>query len=119
MDTFAAPITDAPRYQYPIVWLSIVAFLLYFCVFREENDIDDYLRDNVIVDPVKEVSQLEQKLEKEKAAGLNTKKTEMQLEKVRMLMDGDRQVLDRHLLKMAEAKTANKSVIGFQESFKK
>ncbi|KAJ8897670.1 hypothetical protein PR048_003020 [Dryococelus australis] len=32
---------DAPPYQPIVVSFSLAVFLLYFCVFREENDIDE------------------------------------------------------------------------------
>jgi len=35
--------SNAPWYQMHIVIASISVFMLYFCVFREENDIDDQL----------------------------------------------------------------------------
>lgn len=41
-DTFFRQ-SNAPWYQVHIVVGSIVVFLLYFCVFREENDIDEQL----------------------------------------------------------------------------
>jgi len=41
-DTFFRQ-SNAPWYQGHIVVGSVVVFLLYFCVFREENDIDERL----------------------------------------------------------------------------
>jgi len=38
---------DAPWYQSHCVFLSIVAFLTYFCILREENDIDLLLDSNL------------------------------------------------------------------------
>ena len=39
-DTFCRK-SNAPWYQSFVVSGSIIVFLLYFCVFREENDIDE------------------------------------------------------------------------------
>jgi len=42
-DTFLHSKTKFPWYQPPIVLVSTVVFLIYFCILREENDIDDEL----------------------------------------------------------------------------
>lgn len=41
--TFRPPERDVPPAQRWSVLLSISAFLIYFCVLREENDFDEYL----------------------------------------------------------------------------
>ena len=43
VDTFSPPPKDMPWYQPYSVILSIVAFLVYFGILREENDIDQEL----------------------------------------------------------------------------
>ena len=35
--------TNYPEYQTMLISISLTVFLLYFCVFREENDIDERL----------------------------------------------------------------------------
>ncbi|CAH1794683.1 unnamed protein product [Owenia fusiformis] len=39
-NTFGAPIGKWPWYQPYVLAISTAVFLLYFCVFREENDLD-------------------------------------------------------------------------------
>lgn len=34
---------NMPDYQPPIVLISLAVFLIYFCILREENDIDELL----------------------------------------------------------------------------
>ncbi|XP_014489419.1 PREDICTED: uncharacterized protein LOC106752316 [Dinoponera quadriceps] len=44
IDEYRIPyIDDIPEYQPIIVVLSISTFLIYFCILREENDIDELL----------------------------------------------------------------------------
>ena len=44
IDTFAPiPKYMPPRYQLPIMGLSLTVFLLWFAVLREENDIDEMM----------------------------------------------------------------------------
>lgn len=38
-----SPKSDAPPIQGPLVVLSISVFMMYFCIIREENDIDEGL----------------------------------------------------------------------------
>ena len=67
-DTFCRE-SKAPWYQPYVVSGSITVFLLYFCVFREENDIDERmgktiwekvppLRDQVLEHKIREGTQL-------------------------------------------------------------
>ena len=42
-ETFEAPKNDWPWYQVHIVRFSVLVFLVYFCMLREENDIDQLL----------------------------------------------------------------------------
>lgn len=42
-ETFRPPPSDAPAAQKYSVVLSLCAVLIYFCVLREENDVDDLL----------------------------------------------------------------------------
>lgn len=37
---YRIPDSDKPWYQGPIISLSLTVFLIYFCILREENDID-------------------------------------------------------------------------------
>lgn len=32
-----------PSYEIPLVMISVIVFLIYFCILREENDIDALL----------------------------------------------------------------------------
>ncbi|KZC05728.1 hypothetical protein WN55_04668, partial [Dufourea novaeangliae] len=41
------PSQDVPKYQGIIVSLSVTIFLVYFCILREENDIDQKLTKNM------------------------------------------------------------------------
>jgi len=100
-----------PWYESYVVLVSLTAFMLYFCVFREENDIDDFLRDNVVFNPVSEVEQLKKRIVKEKADGLDTTDTEARLKKMESLMYGDQEVLEKHLKHIEKAKKTNQSVI--------
>ncbi|XP_035227813.1 uncharacterized protein LOC118200012 [Stegodyphus dumicola] len=34
-----------PKIQSTAIMLSLIAFMVYFCMLREENDLDDWLRD--------------------------------------------------------------------------
>ena len=43
MNSFRPPERDAPWYEKISVLLSTSIFLLYFCVFREENDLDAHI----------------------------------------------------------------------------
>lgn len=35
--------SDAPEYQPTVVALSLAVFMIYFCILREENDVDENL----------------------------------------------------------------------------
>merc|ERR1719233_2538688 len=47
-ESFVLPKRNGPRYETIIVKTSFLAFMVYFCALREENDLDDFLRDNVV-----------------------------------------------------------------------
>lgn len=38
---------DAPRYQETVVMTCFAIFLIYFCILREENDIDEAMAKNI------------------------------------------------------------------------
>lgn len=40
VDEYRIPHKDVPSYQPIVVMISLAAFLVYFCILREENDID-------------------------------------------------------------------------------
>ena len=37
------PQADRPKYEKQSIWSSMMVFMLYFFVFREENDVDLYI----------------------------------------------------------------------------
>ena len=37
------PQAARPKYEKQSIWCSMVVFMLYFFVFREENDVDHYI----------------------------------------------------------------------------
>lgn len=53
-----------PWYQPGVVWLSLVTFLIYFCILREENDIDLMLY-NDLEDTLQQKFEIHQKSKKE------------------------------------------------------
>ena len=100
------PKRNGPRYESIIVKTSFLAFMVYFCALREENDLDDFLRDNVVWDPVGECNTLQQRFDKERAEGLDTSETEQRLRKMEALVSGDHEVLNQRLREIEQARAA-------------
>ncbi|EFN84830.1 hypothetical protein EAI_10288 [Harpegnathos saltator] len=70
VDEYRIPYEDKePRYQSVLVTLSLIAFLVYFCILREENDIDDL----IYVDLETSLNRCETEYNKKKAAKLALK----------------------------------------------
>ena len=40
---FVMPQAARPKYEKQSIWCSMMVFMLYFFVFREENDVDHYI----------------------------------------------------------------------------
>lgn len=60
---------EIPSYQGPIIALSLTIFLIYFCILREENDIDEM----IYVDLNSSLKRCEEK-QNEKTVKLTTSK---------------------------------------------
>jgi len=43
IEEYRNPYKDSPWYQGYVVSASLVAFLIYFCILRDENDIDNLI----------------------------------------------------------------------------
>jgi len=81
-DTFFQK-TNAPWYQIHIVSASIAVFLLYFLVFREENDIDVMMKKS-IWERIPQLHQqdLQCQIEQGKQLGTDVSKLEQELEEL-------------------------------------
>lgn len=111
IDTFAPPVDTAPWYQRHVLKASLAIFMIYFLILREENDIDEFLTNEVMIDPSHDIVKLQRKIEEGQRAGLDTVKLEKQLEKIQAVLSGDRSVLEKQLQDMQEAKQKGQSVI--------
>nr|ALS04501.1 isoform A [Acartia pacifica] len=73
---------DYPWYQYPVITISFAAFMIYFCVLREESDIDDKLGGTQTlferVDGL-EIAQIEACIKYNEKNGLSTTKLKLRL----------------------------------------
>ncbi|XP_054720407.1 uncharacterized protein LOC129230046 [Uloborus diversus] len=73
----------APRIQSPVVVFSLTAFMIYFCVLREENDLDDWLRELETTVPIQvEEAQLRVEIEQDKGRRMDTSAKEARLEEL-------------------------------------
>lgn len=113
--SFKAVPSGAPSYQPPCVLLSLAAFLVYFLILREENDIDGYLSNNVHIymDPYGEVAHLQQQLKRELKAGNDTTQTLERLTRVKAIISakqGNTDSLDASLKRIETAKREKASV---------
>lgn len=75
---------DTPWIQSYVVGLSTAAILVYFCILREENDIDDLLRDGSLYDRIEglEKLQLESSLKYYEESGLDTRPIKKRLAEI-------------------------------------
>ncbi|KAG8194685.1 hypothetical protein JTE90_028000 [Oedothorax gibbosus] len=72
-----------PKSQSTIIVFSLTCFMVYFCMLREENDLDDWLRNIETEVPLKlEEGQLRQQIKEGKLAHLDVSYYEKRLEKV-------------------------------------
>jgi len=75
--------TNAPWYQRHFVAGSISVFLLYFCVFREENDIDEQMGQTLWMRiPALRYQTLIREIKKGKDAGTDVSELEKELEEL-------------------------------------
>jgi len=76
--------SNAPWYQVHCVTGSLAVFLLYFCVFREENDLDEYVNES-IWDKVPQLKEqdLVQKISKGKKLGTDVSELVEELKELR------------------------------------
>lgn len=107
--------SGAPSYQPICVLLSLAAFLTYFLILREENDIDAYLSNNVNIymDPYGEAVQLQKQLKRELQQGKDTTRTVERLTRVKAIIStrqGDTASLDASLKRIEKAKLEKTSV---------
>ncbi|BFZ17376.1 hypothetical protein BsWGS_20414 [Bradybaena similaris] len=70
---------DANKYEPLIVLSSFTIFMLYFCYFREENDLDEMLYKPV---PMLDELHLVQTISEMKEKGLDTRQAEAQLQEL-------------------------------------
>lgn len=81
--TFTAPMRDRPWYQPYSVLISVTIFLVYFCILREENDIDESIGTSLYARiPGLEEIQLEQAIEYNKKNGMSTEALEARLKEI-------------------------------------
>lgn len=74
---------ETPRIQPTVVVLSLTAFMVYFCILREENDLDDWLRELETTMPLQvEEAQLRAEIEDGKKKGLNISHLESRLKSI-------------------------------------
>lgn len=92
VNTFIPRKRNAPSYQPICVLSSLVAFMVYFCILREENDIDEYLGRDVFtyMDPHGQSVKLQKQLEDEMKAGKDTAATREKLAVTKTLIESDR-----------------------------
>lgn len=112
--SFISAASSAPNYQRTSVLFSLLAFMIYFCMLREENDIDEYLNESFIhMDPYGEAMRLQQQLASEVVAGVDTTLTRQKLTYVQSIISatrGDTGSLDATLKQLKAAKHEKKSV---------
>lgn len=85
VDGFASPrrMTTMPKYQPAIVLASTAAFLIYFLVLREENDIDEEIGQSIYSRiPGLEEKSIQATIQHGKLAGQNTEALEKRLKDV-------------------------------------
>jgi len=75
--------SKAPWYQVYCVTASVAVFLLYFCVLREENDVDEYIGRSIYqkIPPFRE-QVLEHKIKEGKQSGSNVGELEEELKEI-------------------------------------
>jgi len=93
------------------VVLSLAAFLGYFLILREENDVDEFLSSEVYlyVDPCGEAKTLERKIVEARAKGKDTRDLQEKLDKVALLIaqkHGDYSALESSLQRIKLQKEA-------------
>lgn len=81
--TYSGGADDGPWFQPHVITVSLSVFLLYFCVFREESDIDNELQ-RTLYSRIEglEKKQLEIRLRYNKEHGLDTEELEKRLMEV-------------------------------------
>lgn len=75
-----------PNFEFRSIQLSVIAFLVYFCILREENDIDERIREpGNLYDVLEglERKKLEEQLKTRTDKGLDTKAIRMRLSELR------------------------------------
>ncbi|XP_014663181.1 PREDICTED: uncharacterized protein LOC106805922 [Priapulus caudatus] len=85
-------------FRLTVILGSVSAFLIYFCVLREENDIDDEL-DVPLIDRIKglEETQLRQSFEYNSSKGLPTERIEQRLKEIELEKSYEQQQQDNKL----------------------
>lgn len=74
---------EAPPIQSTAIMLSLTAFMIYFCILREENDLDEWIKNLEKTMPLQvEEAQLRAEIEDCKKRGLNIKLLESRLKEV-------------------------------------
>lgn len=107
-DTFMPRKTNAPSYQPICVLSSLIAFMVYFCVLREENDIDEFLGKDVYtyMDPHGQNVKLKRQLDDEMKSGKDTASTQEKIALTDELMKthGDLGLLEASLQRIKASK---------------
>ena len=82
-DTFFPPPRNTPWYQSHVVTGSIAVFMIYFCMIREENDIDEELGKSLWqrIPPLREQS-LQHEIRAGKLAGTDVSELEKELDEL-------------------------------------
>jgi len=82
-----ADTTDSPWYERFVVVGSVAVFLIYFCILREENDIDEEIDKPLWARfPVLEEKHLQKTIKERKDVGLDTSEQERRLREVRKML---------------------------------
>ncbi|KAL5017795.1 hypothetical protein ScPMuIL_003517 [Solemya velum] len=83
-ETFSSSSKERPFYQPLSVGISTFVFLIYFCLLREENDLDEELSQSLFERiPVLEEQQIKVMMKYNKEQGLSTKDLETRLEELK------------------------------------
>lgn len=79
---------ETPKIQSTVVVFSLTAFMVYFCILREENDLDEWMRDLEKTMPLQvEEAQLRAEIENCKKKGLDIKLLESRLKEVQKIRE--------------------------------
>ena len=88
-DTFIQGNVEAWKYQPVVVAISLAAFLIYFCILREENHLDLVIGETLVeVLPEMEEGLIISKIKENRILGLDTADLEKRLKEIKEAKEG-------------------------------